>query len=225
MGWLQHVSIALLFIACGGKAAPTPKGSPNVGGAAGEPSAAAGASSVEVAGEGGSAAGASGGGAAGASVGGVGGVGGAADAAGAAGAEPSAAGAGGQAVLVCAGLDCLAGAELVYVPDRAWQRPAAPVSITNELSEADYQPLLGPTWLATFSSDAASVDLTPVAGGATVHGTRDQQREGRAWFELGLFAGGRFVVQASSAELHAEYTNYGSGTPIVASTRGLLETP
>ena len=221
MGWCQHVPIALLLIACGGKAAPTPKGSPNVGGAAGEPSAAAGASSVEVAGEGG-AAGASAGGIAGASVGGVGG---AADAAGAAGAEASAAGAGGQAVLVCAGLDCLAGAELVYVPDRAWQRPAAPVSITDELSEADYQPLLGPTWLAKFSSDAASVDLTPVAGGATVHGTRDQKREGRAWFDLGLFAGGRFVVQASTAELHAEYTNYGSGIPVVASTRGLLEPP
>ena len=97
--------------------------------------------------------------------------------------------------------------------------------MAQELSEADYQPLSGPSWLAKFSADALAVDLTPVAGGATVHGTRDQTREGRAWFELVLFAGGRFVVQASSSELHAEYTNYGSGMPIIGSTRGLLLAP
>lgn len=119
----------------------------------------------------------------------------------------------------------MAGAELVYVPDRKWQRPDGPASMTEELSEADYQPLLGPSWLARFSSDALSVELTPVAGGATVHGSRDPAREGRAWYELVLFAGGRFVVEASSGELHAEYTNYGSGMPIIGSTRGLLLAP
>jgi len=94
-----------------------------------------------------------------------------------------------------------------------------------ELQEADYTPLLGPTWRAKFSSDALALDLTPTAGGDAVHGTRDTKRTDSAWFELELFAGGRFVVQASSSELQAEYTVYGSGTPIISSTRGLLESP
>jgi hypothetical protein len=97
--------------------------------------------------------------------------------------------------------------------------------MTDELSEADYKAVSGPTWLAVFSSDALEVDLTPSAGGAPVHGTRDQKRKDRAWFELTLFAGGRFVVQASGAELGAEYTTYGSGNPIIGSTRGLLQAP
>lgn len=186
-----------------------------MGGAAGEPSAAAGAVNA-LPDEGG----------AGGTNSGVGGAGGGADAgaAGAAGAEASAAGAGGQPA--CVGLDCLAGADLLYVPDRAWQRPTGAPNDTNaQLSEADYTPLAGPTWRAKFSSDARALDLTPSAGGDTVHGTRDPQRQDQAWFELSLFAGGRFLVQASANELQAEYTTYGSGMPIVSSTRGRLESP
>jgi hypothetical protein len=210
--------LALLLVACGGTSARAPKRSPGAGGAAGEPSAAAGAVNALPA-EGGA-------GGAGLGVGGA--VGGAdAGAAGTPGAEAGAAGAagaGGQPA--CVGLDCLAGAELLYVPDRAWQRPtAAPNNTSAELSETDYTPLAGPTWLAKFSSDAQALDLTPSAGGDTIHGTRDPQRQDQAWFELSLFAGGRFLVWASANELHAEYTSYGSGMPIVSSTRGLLETP
>lgn len=200
----------MLLVACGGSAARNTKPAPSVGGAAGEPSGAAGSSNLAGAGEGG---------AAGVSAGGASGV------PGTAGAEANDAGAGGEAGSpACAGLECLAGAELIYVPDREWQRPAAGNPMA-ELQEADYTPLLGPTWRAKFSSDALALDLTPTAGGDTVHGTRDAKRQDRAWFELALFAGGRFVVQASSNELQAEYTTYGSGSPIIGSTRGLLKSP
>ena len=196
-------------MACGGTASHAPKSAPEVGGAAGEPSGAAGTAPSAAA-------------AGGSGNGGVGGAGGAeAEVAGEAGAA-GAAGAAGQPSS-CVGLECLAGAELIYVPDRAWQRPAGAVTMNGELAEADYQRLLGPTFRAKFSSDAQSLDLTPTAGGDTVHGTRDTTRTDRAWFELVLFAGGRFVVQASANELQAEYTAYGSGMPIVSSTRGLLE--
>jgi hypothetical protein len=202
-------------MACGGTASHAPKSAPEVGGAAGEPSGAAGTAPSAAA-------------AGGSGNGGVGGAGGAeaevAGEAGAAGVEAGAAGAAGQPSS-CVGLECLAGAELIYVPDRAWQRPAGAVNMSSELAEADYQPLLGPTLRAKFSSDAQSLDLTPTAGGDTVHGTRDATRTDRAWFDLTLFAGGRFVVQVNANELQAEYTAYGSGTPIVSSTRGLLENP
>lgn len=198
----------LLLVACGGSAARNTKPAPSVGGAAGEPSSAAGTPNGAGTGEGGAA-----------------GVGAASGAAAIAGAEASDAGAGGQpGSPTCDGLDCLAGAELIYVPDREWQRPASGTPMV-ELQEADYTPLQGPTWRAKFSIDALAVDLTPTAGGDTVHGTRDTKRADSGWFGLELFAGGRFVVQASSRELRAEYTIYGSGSPIISSTRGLLKSP
>ena len=156
---------------------------------------------------------------------GAGGVSGAGDASGAGGSEAGAAGAGGQPALDCTGLDCLLGAELLYVPDRAWQRPATPVTISTELSESDYEPQALPPWVAKFSSDAQTLDLTPTADGAVAHGTRDPEHQDEAWFELVLFAGGRFVVQASGNQLHAELATYGSGMPVISSTRGLLEAP
>jgi hypothetical protein len=132
-------------------------------------------------------------------------------------------GAGQSGSAPCTELGCLADAELLYVPNREWQRTAA--SQTSELLEADFTPLLGPTWRVKVSSDALALDLTPSAGGDTVHGVRDQKQTDRAWYELGLFAGGRFVVQAKAGQLQAEYTIYGSGVPIVGSTRGLLTNP
>jgi hypothetical protein len=201
--------LVVLLVACGGSAARSSKPSPSASGAAGDVASVAGSPNLP----------ASAGGAAGTSAGGAGGV------LALAGAEASDAGAGGQPTApACLGLDCLANAELLYLPDREWQRTAA-ASGTGELLEADYTPVLGPTWHAKFSSNALAVDLTPTAGGDTVHGTRDAKRTDRAWFELSLFAGGRFVVQASSGELQAEYTIYGSGAPIVSSTRGLVQNP
>lgn len=110
------------------------------------------------------------------------------------------------------------------MPDREWQHTGS-ANTSSELQEVDYTALLGPTWRAKFSSDAMSLDLTPTAGGDTVHGTRKAAPTGRAWFDLTLFAGGRFVVQVGASDLQAELTQYGSGQPIVSSTRGLLQTP
>ena len=200
--------MALWLLACGGNAARSAQPSPATAGTAGASVSVAGSGAAPVEAEGG---------AGGVSAGGV--------SAGEDGGVPGSAGAGGELALPgCVGLACLAGAELLYVPDREWQSTGS-TSQAGELAEADYQPLLGPTWRATFSADAQAVDLTPSAGGATVHGTRTQKDQDRAFFELELFAGGRFWVTASASELHAEYTAYGAGAPIASSTRGLLVEP
>ncbi len=132
------------------------------------------------------------------------------------------AGAGGQAV--CVELSCLGGLAFIYLPNRQWQ-PGS--SAAGELSEADYTPFEGPPVAVQFSADAGQVELTPVAGGDTVHGQQEGLDAERASFSLDLFAGGRFVVSATAskgdAALAAEYTQYGSGAPVVASTRGTLE--
>ena len=74
----------------------------------------------------------------------------------------------------------------------------------------------------TFSDDAQAVSLTPVAGGDTVGGTRKTPTADQARFELALFAGGRLVVKPGESAFQAEYTVYGSGAPILSSTRGEL---
>jgi len=215
--------VALWLLACGGNAARSAQPSPATAGTAGASVSVAGSGAAPVEAEGG----AGGVSAGGVSAGGVsaGGVSAGGVSAGEDGGVPGSAGAGGELALPgCVGLACLAGAELLYVPDREWQSTGS-TSQAGELAEADYQPLLGPTWRATFSADAQAVDLTPSAGGATVHGTRTQKDQDRAFFELELFAGGRFWVTASASELHAEYTAYGAGAPIASSTRGLLVEP
>jgi hypothetical protein len=70
-----------------------------------------------------------------------------------------------------------------------------------------------------------AVELQPSAGGATVHGARNPAHADRAWYELELFAGGRFVVQLAGDQFVAEHTIYGSGSPILSSTRGTLNEP
>ena len=117
----------------------------------------------------------------------------------------------------------MAGAHLVYQPTRTWHAPAGPIN-AGELAEADYTPLQGSPIKLTFSADALDVQLEPTAGGATVLGARNPAQVDRAWYELELFAGGRFVVQlAADGHFEAEHTVYGSGAPIVSSTRGLLK--
>lgn len=74
----------------------------------------------------------------------------------------------------------------------------------------------------TFSDDAMAIQLQPSVG-ATVLGQRSPAHTDRAWYELELFAGGRFVVQLADGQFVAEHTIYGSGKPIVSSTRGTLK--
>jgi len=83
--------------------------------------------------------------------------------------------------------------------------------------------MVGQPIALTVSDDATAIQLEPTAGGATVLGGRNTAYTNRAWYDLELFAGGRFVVQVADGELVAEHTIYGSGSPIVSSTRGTLK--
>jgi hypothetical protein len=112
---------------------------------------------------------------------------------------------------------------LVYWPDREWQRTTS--STSNELLEADYKQKMASAWDVKFSDDARQIVLTPRAGGNALPGVRDMQRTDRAWFDLTLAIGGRFVVQVDGSHFQAEYTVYGSGMPIISSTRGALTAP
>jgi len=155
-----------------------------------------------------------------------GGVGGAESAGGtlaSAGAPPAAGepGTGGQPVEACSGLACLDGAELIYHPNRSWQESGG-ATPTRELAEKDYTPLVGDPIPVFFAPGAMELQMMP-ATGSTVYGKRDPRRTDVAWFELGGFSGGRFVVEAQGNELSAEYTIYGSGRPILSSTRGTLD--
>ena len=223
MRWLRLAPVLGLIAACGGSATRDGKGSLDVAGAAGQPSNDAGGSSGAVPVSGGA-----GGGAAGTHAeAGTNAAGTAAEAgtsaAGAGGAQADG-GAAGQSSPGCEGFACLADAELVYWPDREWQRSGMS-SGGNELLEADYAPKEGPAWDVKFSSDAQQLTLTPRAGGDPVQGTRDAQRTDRAWFDVRLSIGGRFVVKGVPPEFQAEFTAYGSGVPITQSTRGALKAP
>jgi hypothetical protein len=96
------------------------------------------------------------------------------------------------------------------------------VSAGQELAEKDYSPLVADAIPISFAPGAASLQIMPV-NGTIVRGKRDPNRTDAAWFDLDGFAGGRFVVKANGAELDAEYTLYGSGRPILSSTRGTIE--
>jgi len=208
------VALTLLLVACGGTARSGSRGAPGSSVAGGDGTG--GDESNSVGGQANGTAGEPSLGAAGGAPGGAGGE------PSSAGVEPGGAGAGGQSIQ-CAGLDCLAGAHLIYQPNRTWHAPAGPLSASSELAEADYTPMQGQPIALTFSDDAMAVQLQPTAGGASVLGERSPARTDRAWYELALFAGGRFVVQLADGQLVAEHTVYGSGSPIVSSTRGTLE--
>jgi hypothetical protein len=118
----------------------------------------------------------------------------------------------------------LEGAELLYHPTRTWQPPPGNVAQTDELAEEDYTPFVADAIPLRFSPDATSLQML-VSGGTIVQGERDSSRPDIAWFMLDGFAGGRFVVTVEDAELHAEHTVYGSGRPVVSSTRGTVDLP
>jgi hypothetical protein len=216
---LRLVPVVVLLAACGGSASRNPSSSADDNQTAGEAGLDTGGSNVGVPAQGGTASGAPTAGAGGV-AGSTAGDGGAS----ASGANGGEAEAGGQPSSSCVGLDCLAGAELVYWPDREWQRGSAP-GAAGELPEAEYQPKMGLAWDVKVSSDARQIVLTPRAGGDEVHGVRDVQHTDQAWFELALAIGGRFLVNGALPAFQAEYTAYGSGVPIVSSTRGTLAPP
>jgi hypothetical protein len=48
-------------------------------------------------------------------------------------------------------------------------------------------------------------------------GERNPPHTDQAWYQLDLFAGGRFEVQLADGQFVTEHTVYGSGRPIVTS--------
>jgi hypothetical protein len=121
----------------------------------------------------------------------------------------------------CLALSCLGNRTFVYEPNRNWKNPGN-ASGKGELNEADYKPFVGESLIVEISSDSNLVTLTPVAGGTAEVGARDTNIATAAWYELGGFAGGRFIIQPGKSALQGEHTQYGSGVPIVSSTRGEL---
>ena len=106
--------------------------------------------------------------------------------------------------------------------DRAWIRLNDSVAFpSDEMTEADYQPVSGgPTYPIVVSdrSSRVAIGSPPLEGFRTSVATKGIAYDLRE----GTFAGGRFVVWSSNRGLQAELTIYGSGRPIVKSERGAL---
>ena len=93
------------------------------------------------------------------------------------------------------------------------------------LPESSYQPIAnGPTFNVVFSEGGTKVSVTAnlEEGSFTAQGKRTSTDEGRLWYEMDSFAGGRFVIWGTATGLEAEETTYGSGVPIIHSFRGKL---
>jgi hypothetical protein len=119
-----------------------------------------------------------------------------------------------------------------YLVTRTWDHSMVQFP-SEELPEAAYSPLAdGPRHAVRFSTDAATAEITPAASSfdAEVAGT-DGVIVGTCYtlaplrIAYGLDAslgGGRFIVWTQDSTLQAELTYYGSGVPIIRSTRGVL---
>ena len=122
-------------------------------------------------------------------------------------------------------LEELAGKRYEYSVDCAWQRPSsAREPSAQPLPEAEYSAVAPtPRYEVVFSPDGGSVTLSAlVAGEGSLTGERSADVGERWSYELSAFAGGVFQIWREDAALHAELTIYGSGLPVVESTRGLL---
>lgn len=100
---------------------------------------------------------------------------------------------------------------------------------SDELQESDYEQIntrsLG---VVSFSNNNQNIVIIPSSF------TTDEQITGVAEqisnntikynLESGLFAGGRFVVWEENGHFEFEFTIFGSGVPIIGSSRGLLLT-
>jgi hypothetical protein len=77
--------------------------------------------------------------------------------------------------------------------------------------------------VVVFSADGSTLQLAAVQdGSAPVTGTRTSTDQGKWTYRLAYFAGGELVVWSSGATIYASETQYGSGLPVIGSTRGEL---
>jgi hypothetical protein len=77
--------------------------------------------------------------------------------------------------------------------------------------------------VVVFSANGSAAQVTAVQGGSRpVAGTRTSTDQGRWTYSLAYFAGGELVVWISGTTIYALETEYGSGLPVIESTRGEL---
>ncbi len=123
----------------------------------------------------------------------------------------------------CGQTSCLGGHMYLYRANRLW-RPGAGSQLMP-LAESDYQPVTdGPSYLLSFSPNGeavvvAEVDGTDVldAAGAVIRRT-----DAAVTYDLNDKWAGAELVISFGIELGAEVTIFGSGLPIVLSTRGTM---
>jgi hypothetical protein len=96
---------------------------------------------------------------------------------------------------------------------------------SDELPESAYHAIAqGPVFTAVFSETAAKVALKGELGGSqfSATGIRKSMEDLRIGYELEEAPGGRLTVWFTYEGLQAEFTQYGSGLPIIFSYRGKL---
>jgi hypothetical protein len=133
-----------------------------------------------------------------------------------------------QSAADCVDLSCLeAGRSYGYRPTREAtppiEQPDSPVAM---LPESAYEAIdSAATHSVAFSAGLREAELVSLKDGQRLRGTLRERSGDRIAYALDAFAGGEFVVwpSASQADVEAEITLFGSGVPIVGSSRGVLE--
>jgi hypothetical protein len=128
----------------------------------------------------------------------------------------------------CIDLSCVEpGRSYDYRPTRAATPPVEqPASPTGALPESAYTAIdSAATHRVTFSAGLHEVELVALEDGQRLKGEQRERIANRIVYALDAFAGGEFVASssASQSDVEAELTLFGSGVPIVASSRGVLE--
>jgi hypothetical protein len=96
---------------------------------------------------------------------------------------------------------------------------------SDELSEQDYRPIEDrPAFAVVVSDGGAKISIKGMLRETqlSAEGSRGSNTSARIQYDLDTFAGGRFVVWKAGDGLRAEFTQYGSGLPIILSYRGSL---
>ena len=125
----------------------------------------------------------------------------------------------------CVELSCVeANHPYSYRPTREARQPVRAVAPgAVELPESAYDDIeSAATHTVTFSADLETVEVVSLEDGQRLLGTQQDRGAQRIAYDLDAFAGGQFVVRFDEDELEAGITLFGSGVPIISSTRGLL---
>jgi len=96
---------------------------------------------------------------------------------------------------------------------------------SDQLSDTDYHPITdGPTFMVTAFEDGAKVAIKGQGAVSELEaeGTRTSVDRSHIWYNLDPAPGGRLVVSFTYEGTQAEFTEYGSGRPMIFSYRGRL---